>query len=185
MIVVEILDTSYFLSKNSGNPIEAEEPMEKRIPSQMEQNGKYHTLIIEGLTKAAEDAATVMKGGANGVVIGNLLFNIFMSGSMQMLWSMINTVQIIVLTPLMGISTPANVKMFFSTLIDMANFDVMPVEVAYSWALNFTESPVDCSNFSDMGFEDNGFIQNLGLVFIMFVFLLFGILLYFLSYHLR
>ena len=70
-----------------------------------------------------------------------------------MLWGMINTVQIIVLTPLLNVRFAANGKMFFSTLISMANFDIFPCDMMYNWLLSFEDVPMDKTNFIEMGFE--------------------------------
>jgi len=44
---------------------------------------------------------------------GNLVMNIILSASLQQLWSLINTQQIIVLMPLFNLKLPPNAGMFF------------------------------------------------------------------------
>jgi hypothetical protein len=48
------------------------------------------------------------------VTAGNFLLNLLMSSSLNMLWSMINNQQLIVLLPCFDLQMPANVQMFFN-----------------------------------------------------------------------
>ena len=59
-----------------------------------------------------------------------------MKGSLQYLWGMINALQIVFHFPAFALSFPANSKMFYSTLITITKFDVIPedwVEYCKFW----------------------------------------------------
>lgn len=91
-----------------------------------------------------------------------MIINIFITGSLQQLWSAINTQQIIVLLPLFNVLMPANAAYFFSFIMLIASFDIFPVEEYYDdW---FGMEPVDPldQNFDSLGFESMYFMHNLG-----------------------
>lgn len=57
------------------------------------------------------------------VLLGNFLFNLSLSASLNQLWVMINTQQLIVLLPLMKVQLPANAAIFFKSIFQIAAFD--------------------------------------------------------------
>jgi hypothetical protein len=54
------------------------------------------------------------KGAMSTMMYGNLAVNILMSASLQMLWGMINVMQLIVKFPLLNIQFPQNAAAFYS-----------------------------------------------------------------------
>lgn len=55
-----------------------------------------------------------------------LLFNDFRSTSLQILWGLINVLQLIVNMPLLNLHFPTNSLFFYSLLLDITNFDIIP-----------------------------------------------------------
>ena len=49
-----------------------------------------------------------------------------MSASMQLLWSLINAVQLIVFLQLYNLAFPANTVLFYGILRDLSNFEIIP-----------------------------------------------------------
>lgn len=49
-----------------------------------------------------------------------------MAASLQMLWGMINVMQIIVHMPLLNVSFPPNALFFYSLIIDISSFNLIP-----------------------------------------------------------
>jgi hypothetical protein len=64
----------------------------------------------------------------NSIVAGNLALNIIMSTSLQLLWGMINTFQIIVLVPLFDLSFPLTSMLFFQVVTQITRFNIIPAE---------------------------------------------------------
>jgi hypothetical protein len=63
--------------------------------------------IIPGSAEAQFAAASGTAGaGAKGVVIGNFILTLFLSASLNQLWSMVEAQQIVVLIPLFNITIP-------------------------------------------------------------------------------
>jgi len=53
----------------------------------------------------------------------NFLINILISASLNQLWAMINTQQMMVMMPLFKIEMPANAGIFFKHVMEIAAFD--------------------------------------------------------------
>ena len=60
------------------------------------------------------------------MVVFNFAMSFFVAFSLNFLWSMINSLQMIVYLPLLNITLPANTNTLFSILIEVATFDVVP-----------------------------------------------------------
>jgi hypothetical protein len=90
---------------------------------------------------------------------GNLALNLLLSASLQQLWSMINTQQIIVLISLFKIDMPANCQLFYGFIMQLASFDIFPTEDFYdkylpapSW-----DKPLN-ERFNGLGFQSTFFL---------------------------
>ena len=91
-----------------------------------------------------------------------MVLNIFLSASLQQLWSMINTQQIIVMMPLFSINLPANAGVFFGFIMQIAAFDILPTDSFYDTYFNIDETEPMNSNFEQIGFGSLFFLYNLG-----------------------
>ena len=81
-----------FFDKEDGLPIETDKiHLEKKIPPQ---------LMPGGLTDAVAAAGDSLAAGSTGLLAGNAVMNIFLQGSLNQVWGMINNLQIILYAPL-------------------------------------------------------------------------------------
>ena len=55
--------------------------------------------------------------------MGNFALNLALSASLNKLWAMINTQQLLVLLPLMKVVLPENAATFFTSIFAIAAFD--------------------------------------------------------------
>ena len=69
--------------------------------------------------------------------------NLVLSGAMTYLVGWINALQLIIHLPMMMILIPANVSMFFSLILPIVQFDLIPPEWSYELFLTFEEEPED------------------------------------------
>ena len=85
-----------------------------------------------------------------------------------MLWGMINVMQIIVHMPLMNVFFPENATFFYSLIINISSFDIIPsswLEAIKSKFFNFSkEEPAD--SFTKMGYASKSSVENLGSMFL-------------------
>lgn len=64
----------------------------------------------------------------NGALIGNFLFNLLLSGAMNLLWGLLHAMQIVAHFPLINVMMPSNASKFFKIMVKIATFDLIPVE---------------------------------------------------------
>jgi len=69
--------------------------------------------------KGVADSAKYV-GQSVGIISAAL--SIFLSGVLNLVWSAVNTIQVIVVLPLMMVECPANALMIFSAIYQLANF---------------------------------------------------------------
>ena len=62
-----------------------------------------------------------------GAIAVNFASNILLAGSLNMLWGMINTIQIIAFFPLVNLPMPANSQRLFSIIVKIAMFDIVDI----------------------------------------------------------
>ena len=76
---------------------------------------------------------------------------------------MINTQQIIVLMPLFNIEIPANAQMFFGFVMQLASFNILPMQDFYQKYLPAPnwDAPVN-ERFNVLGFQSVFFLTNMG-----------------------
>lgn len=81
------------------------------------------------------------------------MVNVALAASLNQLWSMINTQQLIVMMPLFNISMPANAAVFFRHIMEIAAFDFVDFGdiIHETFEIEETE-PIDV-NFDSIGFE--------------------------------
>jgi hypothetical protein len=127
---------------------------ESLIPSQLP--------FLSASEKAQKAAG---KAGSSAAVIGNVLFNFALSASLNQLWSLINTQQIIITIPLFDMVLPDNAAAFFGFLFPIAAFDILDTDDFWKWALNVTPPNGLSPNFEAVGFETILFLNNLGTMF--------------------
>ena len=92
---------------------------------------------------------------------GNILVSIILAASLNYLWSMINGLQIATHMQLFKLKFPANASFLVGFLVEIANFDILPIEVVWF----FFELPDRGSynaNFQNSGYEYLHVIENLG-----------------------
>ncbi len=79
-----------------------------------------------------------------------------MSGSLAMLWGLVNTLQLITHLPLYNINMPGNAVTFFSAIIGVTNFDIIPAAEILNWFMEFdpdNKPYLGMINFELMGYE--------------------------------
>lgn len=99
---------------------------------------------------------------------GTLVLNVFLAASFQYLLEMVNTQQIILMLPLFNLAAPANTAIFFGFLMQIASFDLLPVEHIYDFWIEDKPDSLN-SNFEAEGYETTYIIYNMGSMIIAVV----------------
>ena len=94
-------------------------------------------VIIPRLIDSETAEIVLEKGGqligesTSTVMSGNFLLNLLMGFTLSYLYSMINSIQLSTHLPLFNLTFPANATFFMRFLIEIANFDLLPIEVTW------------------------------------------------------
>ena len=89
---------------------------------------------------------------------------------MQLLWGMVNTLQLVIHMNMLTVLMPANVQFFFSFIVDIVNFKVFDVKPLINKMFGFKddakkkdEMPTE---YKQSGYESSNLMKNLGVLFI-------------------
>jgi len=91
---------------------------------------------------------------SNTIMLTNTGLQLAMSGSLAALWAMLNALQLQVNMMLIRIEWPANVLMLFTSLMNIASFNVIPTGEATAQMFNFTATDAYTDGFNEMGLTD-------------------------------
>ena len=80
---------------------------------------------VQALTVTAETTGAIVQG----YTLFSIILHPIIMMSLSMLWSMINGVQILAYFMLLNLSIPANVLIVKETLYEVANFDMLPLDL--------------------------------------------------------
>ena len=100
---------------------------------------------------------------------GNLAFNILVSGSLTMIWSMIEGLQIVNHLPLFSVKSPGNVNFFNKFVMELTGFNFVDTEDLTEYLLYFPEMDAMSVNFQNAGYLNLFVIPNLGSLFYILV----------------
>ena len=119
----------------------------------------------------AETAQSV----TNGILISNFFINLLLSGSMTLLWGMLNCMQIVAHFYLVNIMFPANVLQLFKILVSTANFDILPTQVVIDEIEELlgikNDNYILTDSFVDFEYDSSAPIHNLQIMFLAMVIL--------------
>lgn len=104
-------------------------------------------------------------------MLGKMIFDFLSKASMNEVWSMINSLQLVVYTPLVPVNFPANAVSVFNQMVNIATFDIIPKDDWYPVAFSLPiDEPLN-ERFMDLGLGSKFFIMNFGTLFVALVFL--------------
>ncbi|TNV85876.1 hypothetical protein FGO68_gene7100 [Halteria grandinella] len=117
--------------------------------------------------KQLEDNSKINRiGNQAGIGLKSLLYanfgmNLIMAASMQLLWGLINSLQLVVRTPLMGMKFPSHTKAFFSSFVMLTNFDILPSSDLNELVFGFESDEYE-DNYTDLGYDSLNTVDNIG-----------------------
>ena len=121
-----------------------------------------------------------LESALKGFLTANLFVSIFTAGMLQYLWSLINTLQIVVLTVLFQLDIPINAELIMIMILEMCSLEFIPTETVFGYMHSFRETQPfaskidengeDVSKFAAAGYENANYWQLLGPLFFIIVF---------------
>jgi hypothetical protein len=119
-----------------------------------------------------EKAGSVASSSMNYMLYGNLGLQIFMSVSMQLLWGMVNTFQLVIHMNMLSVMIPANVQFFLSFVVNIVNFKILPTKDIINSLLGIKDKMKKSDvppEFQQTGYESSNMAQNLGLLLLAII----------------
>lgn len=102
--------------------------------------------------------------------------NIAFSSSLNMIWSLVHCLQIVAFFPLNNVLMPANAHQVFQLILQIANFEMFPVEDMIEETEKLLGLQNDgyliSENFGEFDYNSTNIIDNLEVIFIFFLALL-------------
>ena len=103
------------------------------------------------------------------IVGSNLIINLLLGGSLNQIWTLINTLQICVTMSLYKLPWPANTTSLFAALMLLTSFGFVPVAALIDQELKFSASDPLNNQWSEMGMGSKNFILNQNFYFLITV----------------
>jgi len=103
------------------------------------------------------------------VIFGGVAYNFLAQCSLQLIWSLLNTLQLILHLPLISIVHPSNALTFYIMLMGVANFDIIDLEKLQEWIFEeevVKEDPLTL-NFELLGYDGMNLVFNIGNIFFL------------------
>ena len=128
-LVVRALEDAplYFVAQQSTNKVrtilKSDETVQAEIPAQLAGSAEE----IAALKEQAESAGQASSIGIGGGFVVNLLF----ASSLQMLWGLVNTLQVLTALVFMRVYVPENAMLVNMALLDSANLNILPMEAVF------------------------------------------------------
>ena len=138
-----------FREKNSGNALLKGQLRSTLIPTQLKQH--YDKEALENLGSSMSKLLQI------ALIIG-LFGGLLFPGTISLVWSMINAIQLMTHVPLFSINFPANAQYFFAQLLKISVFDFFPADKISKDIYVFDKEIIFSPNFQVMGYENMDFI---------------------------
>lgn len=81
------------------------------------------------MAAATEALGQVLSITTTTLAVGSFALNLILAASLNYLWGMINTLQLIAHVPLFKLQFPANAAFMYSFIVMISNFDILPTDI--------------------------------------------------------
>ena len=116
-----MLDPIWFFSTETLSTIKNETTIESELRQQLAPGRENEVLEMESNAETIKSSTSVLVGGSFAV-------NLILSGSLSLLWGLINSLQLVTHFPLTNVIFPINAKTYYSVMFEIGNLDMIPTE---------------------------------------------------------
>ena len=109
-----------------------------------------------------EEALEIFQTFTEVTVGSNFLLSVLFALALNLLWTMIESMQVLTFLPLFDIRMPAIPTLVFGILTEIAAFDYVEVGDYFEMAFDISDSDPMNQNFEALGFETTLFLYNMG-----------------------
>ena len=103
-------------------------------------------------------------------LLSNFLSNLITNGPLNLLWGLVNSLQIIAYYPLLDVQFPANCVVYFAIIIKIATFDLISVDFITDWIASSYQSTITyydvVPNFKAFAYKSTDPITNMDIIFL-------------------
>lgn len=159
-----ILNSNFFYSVDSQSTVASNSTKSVVLPKMLSSSD--FSVIFTGLAESTTDAAKLS-------LVASFLVNVVLSGPMDLLWCLINSLQIVTQYPLINVMMPSNAYQLILTIVQISEFQLIPVEETIErmeQGLGIQNDGLAISqNFIDFELDSTDVIRNLQIVFLFMV----------------
>ena len=120
------------------------------------------------MAEVIEAISSTTQAAVFGFATSNYLMSLLFSNLIQLLWGVINTLQLIMLTVLFTVSMPINSHNIMIELLKITNLDMIDTNWILQKIMTLEETPPFSQTFGNAGYETTNFLLELGpLLFFM------------------
>ncbi len=87
-----------------------------------------------------EAAADNMKNVGTAVIIGNFIMSVALKGAMDAMYTMVNSLQMMMVVSLLVVAMPANVTLVMTQINTLASFDFLPSGKIMTFCFDFSKT---------------------------------------------
>ncbi|CDW82428.1 UNKNOWN [Stylonychia lemnae] len=166
IIQLSINNAKHAISSKSQLYMDKSLIISTQVPTQFDNDGKLLQLIkfLDEL-RISEYSDSLISTLLTSVIFGSLAMSATVGTSLQMLWGLINNLQLVTHTPLFKIPYSANILNFLRALFSVVNFDVIGTEMILEKVFDLQSSddytPYN-DNFTFLGYDNSNFIYLIG-----------------------
>ena len=117
--------------------------------------------------KAFKDTMGNTQKGVEGSLIMTIFTNLVLAGSITLIWSFVNALQMLMFLAMCQINFPSTVKMLYQILLPLSSLDIIPQELSSDLIFSFSDDQDYAFNqrLEELGFDSHNMILNLGSMF--------------------
>ena len=139
----------------------------QRLPDIVVSKMEIPAQMSAGEAAVVQGAATSASASLNAAMSTNFVVNLLLTGSLSQLWSMLNSQQVMVYTPLFkNVKFPANAMKLNEGLISVATFDLVDTQTLLDDRIFSMPEEEDAYtvNFEQCNIESTHTIRNLSII---------------------
>ena len=117
-----------------------------------------------------QEVLSIAASSSKAAIVGNFVANIIVSGSLNMIWALIEIQQIIVMLPLFHVDMPGNARDFYAQIMAISAFDYFDTTDLVHEAFDVPPTEPVNEDFEDLGLESRYMLVNIGSLIIPWLF---------------
>jgi len=107
--------------------------------------------VLGTVSDNVEAAADNMKNVGTAVIIGNFIMSVAMKGAMDAMYTMVNSLQMMMVVSLLVVAMPANVTLVMTQINTLASFDFLPSGKIMTFCFDFSKTVMPLVAFQEFG----------------------------------